>query len=140
MHGWETRIRLKYYLEQGVSKAELSRRFGIARRTIHCWIGTGQPGRDLTAGVGQQRRGVVVASPVAGQRLEKVPAPVHQVFGQQHIGHRRHGQELSVGSAAMRTTAQAPISRSMVRRRIMWVSARSSGHVCHAALRCPPGT
>ena len=26
MHGWETRMLLKYYLEQGVSKAELSRR------------------------------------------------------------------------------------------------------------------
>ena len=28
MHGWETRMLLKYYLERGVSKAELSRRFG----------------------------------------------------------------------------------------------------------------
>ena len=27
MHGWETRMLLKYYLEQGVSKSELSRRF-----------------------------------------------------------------------------------------------------------------
>ena len=50
MHGWETRMRLKYYLEQGVSKVELSRRFGIARRTIHYWIETGQLDRDLTAG------------------------------------------------------------------------------------------
>ena len=50
MHGWETRMRLKYYLEQGVSKAELSRRFGIARRTIHYWIETGQLDRDLAAG------------------------------------------------------------------------------------------
>ena len=31
MHGWETRMRLKHYLDQGVTKAELSRRFGIAR-------------------------------------------------------------------------------------------------------------
>ena len=29
MHGWETRMLLKYYLERGVSKAELSRRFGV---------------------------------------------------------------------------------------------------------------
>ena len=28
MHGWETRMLLKHYLERGVSKAELSRRFG----------------------------------------------------------------------------------------------------------------
>ena len=51
MHGWGTRMRLKYYLEQGVSKSELSRRFGIARRTIHHWMRRGnwtatwRPGR-----------------------------------------------------------------------------------------------
>ena len=50
MPGWETRMRLKYYLDQGVSKAELSRRFGISRRTIHHWSATGQLDRDLTAG------------------------------------------------------------------------------------------
>ena len=50
MHGWETRMRLKYYLDQGVSKSELSRRFGISRRTIHHWIATGQLDRDLAAG------------------------------------------------------------------------------------------
>ena len=38
------------YLGQGVTKAELSRRFGIARRTIHYWIETGQLDRDLAAG------------------------------------------------------------------------------------------
>ena len=41
---------LKYYLEQGVSKAELSRRFGVNRRTIHHWVKTGQLDRDLAAG------------------------------------------------------------------------------------------
>ena len=50
MHGWETRMRLKYYLDQGVSKSELSRRFGISRRTIHHSIATGQLDRDLAAG------------------------------------------------------------------------------------------
>ena len=40
---------LKYYLDQGVSKAELSRRFGVNRRTIHYWIKTGQLDRDLSA-------------------------------------------------------------------------------------------
>ena len=50
MHRWETRMLLKHYLEQGVSKAELSRRFGVSRRTIHEWIQTGQLERDLTAG------------------------------------------------------------------------------------------
>ena len=40
---------LKHYLDQGVSKAELSRRFGVNRRTIHYWIKTGQLDRDLSA-------------------------------------------------------------------------------------------
>ena len=38
MHDWETRMQLKHYLDLGVSKAELSRRFGVSRRTIHYWI------------------------------------------------------------------------------------------------------
>jgi len=50
MHRWETRMRLKHYLDQGVSKAELSRRFGVSRRTIHRWIGSGQLDRDLSSG------------------------------------------------------------------------------------------
>ena len=37
MYGWETRMLLKHYLDQGVSKAELSRRFGVSRATIHHW-------------------------------------------------------------------------------------------------------
>ena len=41
MYGWETRKLLKHYLDQGVSKTGLSRRFGVNRRTIHHWIGTG---------------------------------------------------------------------------------------------------
>ncbi len=50
MHGWETRMLLKYYLERGVSKAELSRCFGVSRRTIHEWVETGQLDRDLSSG------------------------------------------------------------------------------------------
>ena len=41
---------LKHYLDQGVSKTELSRRFGVNRRTIHNWVTTGQLDRDLSAG------------------------------------------------------------------------------------------
>ncbi len=41
---------LKHYLDQGASKAELSRRFGVNRRTIHNWVMTGQLDRDLSAG------------------------------------------------------------------------------------------
>ena len=50
MHGWETRILLKHYLEPGVSKAALSRRFGVSRRTIHAWVETGQLDRALSSG------------------------------------------------------------------------------------------
>ena len=50
MHRWETRMLLKHYLERGVSKAELSRRFGVSRRTIHEWVETGQLDRDLSSG------------------------------------------------------------------------------------------
>ena len=52
---------LKHYLDQGVSKAELSRRFGVNRRTIHYWIQTGQLDRDLSAGA----RGYTLRPPVA---------------------------------------------------------------------------
>ena len=48
MYRWETRMMLKDYLDQVVSKAELSRRFGVNRRTIHYWIETGQLDRDLS--------------------------------------------------------------------------------------------
>ncbi len=50
MHGWETRMLLKHYLERGVSKAALARRFGVSRSTIHKWIQTGQLDRDLSSG------------------------------------------------------------------------------------------
>ena len=50
MHGWETRMLLRHYLEQGVTKAALSRRLGVSRRTIHSWIESGQLDRDLSSG------------------------------------------------------------------------------------------
>ena len=46
MYDWETRMLLKHYLDQGMSKAELARRFGVSRRTIHYWIVSGQLERD----------------------------------------------------------------------------------------------
>lgn len=50
MIGWETRVLLKHYLEQGYTKTQLARRFGISRKTIHRWIQSGQLERDLDAG------------------------------------------------------------------------------------------
>ena len=52
---------LKHYLDRGVSKAELSRRFGVNRRTLHNWVDTGQLDRDLAAGA----RGYSPRPPVA---------------------------------------------------------------------------
>jgi transposase len=47
MHTRGTRVLLRHYLEQGVGKAELARRFGVSRRTVYHWIETGQLSRDL---------------------------------------------------------------------------------------------
>ena len=44
MHGWETRMLLRHYLQRGVSKAALARRFGVSRRTIQ------RMGRDGSVG------------------------------------------------------------------------------------------
>ena len=70
---------LKHYLDRGVSKAELSRRFGVNRQTIHNWVDTDQLDRDLAAGA----RGYSPRPPVAhrlapykaiiGARLEAFP-------------------------------------------------------------------
>ena len=46
----EHEMLLKHYREQGLTKAELSRRFGVSRRTIHYWIESGQMDRDLATG------------------------------------------------------------------------------------------
>ena len=63
MIGWERRVLLRHYLEQGMTKTELAERFGISRQTIYRWIRSGELDRDLSAaGVhysapGDQRRG-----------------------------------------------------------------------------------
>ena len=47
MYSRETRVLLRHYLEQGVGKTELARRFGVSRRTVYHWIETAQLDRDL---------------------------------------------------------------------------------------------
>ena len=38
---------LRHYLEQGTSKAELARKFGVSQRTVYHWIETDQLDREL---------------------------------------------------------------------------------------------
>jgi transposase len=47
MYTRERRVLLRHYLEQGVGKTELARRFGVSRRTVYHWIETAQLDRDL---------------------------------------------------------------------------------------------
>ena len=68
MHGWETRMLLRHYLERGATRAELSRRFGVDRRTIHRWVSGGQLERD--AGEGTQYR----ARPAVEHKLDPYKA------------------------------------------------------------------
>ena len=45
---WERRVRLRHYLEQGLSQRAIARKLGISRRTIYRWIRGGQLDRDLS--------------------------------------------------------------------------------------------
>ena len=56
MIGRETRMLLRHYLEQGVSKSVLSRKLGISRDTIHRWIRSGELNRDLDVEVLRPKR------------------------------------------------------------------------------------
>ena len=47
MYGREQRVLLRHYLERGLSKAEVARELGVARRTVYHWIETGQLDREL---------------------------------------------------------------------------------------------
>ena len=47
MRGRETRVLLRHYLEQGMSKAAVARQAGVSRRTVHRWIVSGQLDREL---------------------------------------------------------------------------------------------
>ena len=45
---WERRVRLRHYLEQGVTQTAIAHKLGIHRRTIYRWIKSGQLDRDLS--------------------------------------------------------------------------------------------
>ena len=69
---------LKHYLERGVTRAELSRRFGVDRRTIHRWATGGQLERDVEGGTQYKARPAVEHKldrykGIIGVRLEEYP-------------------------------------------------------------------
>jgi transposase len=45
---WERRVRLRHYLEQGLSQTAIAKKLGISRRTIYRWIQRGELDRDLS--------------------------------------------------------------------------------------------
>ena len=79
MHRRETRVLLRHYLEQGLTKTELAKRFGISRRTVYHWIETGQLDRHLDSQeVHYRPRPPVVTrlepyKPIVQARLEAFP-------------------------------------------------------------------
>ena len=48
MIGWERRVLLRHYLEQGMTKTAVAEQVGVSRRTVHYWIETGQLDRDVS--------------------------------------------------------------------------------------------
>ena len=48
MIGWEKRVLLRHYLEQGMTKAAVAKLLGVSRRTVHYWIETEQLDRDVS--------------------------------------------------------------------------------------------
>ena len=47
MHGWEQRVLVKHYLEQGLSKSAIAERVGVSRRTLYYWLEGGQLDRPI---------------------------------------------------------------------------------------------
>ena len=48
MIGWEKRVLLRHYLEQGMTKTAVAKQLGVSRRTVHYWIETEQLDRDVS--------------------------------------------------------------------------------------------
>ena len=81
MHGQETRMLLRHYLEQGVSKRALARKLGVSRDTIHRWIREGELDRDVDqdpVSYGPRRPVATKLDPykaIIHTRLEAYPQP-----------------------------------------------------------------
>lgn len=42
MYGWEQRVLVQHYLEQGLTKTAIAERVGVSRRTLYHWLTMGQ--------------------------------------------------------------------------------------------------
>ena len=99
MYGWEKRVLLREYLEQGVAKGALAKKLGISRNTIHYWLKTDQLDGVVAplwlraksaygGGRGMFEHEVSQALPVQAREAEEVPRS--QLGGIQR-GLRRRG-------------------------------------------------
>ena len=79
MIGRETRVLLRHYLEQGLSKAAIARRAEVSERTLYRWIASGQLDRELDnepVSYGPRRRRPSKLDPfkeIIGTRLAEYP-------------------------------------------------------------------
>ena len=79
MIGRETRVLLRHYLEQGMSKAAVARKLGISERTVYRWIAAGQLDREVDerpVEYGPRRRQPSKLDPykeIIGTRLTEYP-------------------------------------------------------------------
>lgn len=115
MHKRETRVLLRHYLEQGTSKTELARRFGISRRTVYHWIATRQLDRDLDNQEVRYRPRPPVATlldPYKGiiqARLESFPLLTSQRLFEELRGSGYPGSYTQLKEYVRRVRPQSPI-------------------------------
>ena len=146
MYGWEIRMQVGHYLERGVSKAELSRRFGVSRRTIHAWIESGQLDRDLSSGAARYS-----PRPRVAHKLDPYKELIEVRLGEVPSCRRSACSTRCVGPATTAATAESGTTcgrcgRGLLRRhrcgsrrqraiRARWTSVRS-GCPGDVGMRC----
>ena len=75
---WERQVRLRHYLEQGLTHTAIAAKLGISRRTIHRWVKGGDLDRTLNEAPRYGPRSAVAQKldaykPVIGTRLAEYP-------------------------------------------------------------------
>jgi transposase len=56
MHGWEQRVLVKHYLEQGLTKSAIADRVGVSRRTLYYWLESRQLDRPIARSLAYPQR------------------------------------------------------------------------------------